>query len=91
MPIVFKRDTGFMGAGCTHRVFLNGEPVADLRVAQAVSVYVKPAIYIVGVRSTGICGGGDSELEIDLKDGRPRTYRISSDQGGSLRIQPSAF
>lgn len=91
VPIIFKRDSGFMGAACSQRVYVNGSPAAELRSGQAVTLYMKPGDHIVGARPGGMCGGGDAELEIQVKEGRQRSYRLSSDQNGSLKIQPTAF
>lgn len=91
IPVVFKRDTGLMGAMCPYRVFVNGVPTADLGAGQAVTIYVAPTKHIAGVRPGGICGGGDSEVEFDARDGRPRTFRVTIDHNGSVRMQPTAF
>lgn len=91
VPVVFKRDAGMMGSMCAYRIFVNGAPTAELRPGQSVTVYVAPIKHIAGVRPGGICGGGDSELEFDATDRRSRTFRISIDHNGSVRLQPTAF
>lgn len=91
VPITFKRDSGFMGGACSQRLYVNGSAVADLRAGQLVVIHLKPGAHIVGARPNGICGGGDAEAEIVVRDGQARSFRIGADQSGSLRIQPTAF
>lgn len=91
LPITFKRDSGFMGRACSQRLYLNGSAVADLRAGQLVVIHLKPGAHIVGARPNGICGGGDAEAEIVVREGQARSFRIGADQSGSLRIQPTAF
>jgi len=91
VPIVFKRDAGLIGSMCSHRVFLNGVPTADLRPGEAVTVYVPATRHVAGIRPNGICAGGDSELEFDASDRRPRSFRLSMDFTGSIKLQPTAF
>lgn len=91
VPVIVKRDTGMISSACSTRVFLNGAPVADLRTGQAVTLFVSPGKHMAGARPNGICGGGDSELEFDTTDRRPRTFRISIDFTGAMKLQPTAF
>ncbi|WP_218511224.1 DUF2846 domain-containing protein [Variovorax sp. dw_308] len=91
VPVTFKRDSGLMGGACSQRLYVNGSPIADLRAGQFVVIYLQPGQHIVGARPNGVCGGGDAEAEITVREGQARSYRISSDQGGSLKIQPTAF
>lgn len=90
-PVVFKRDSGMMGAMCPYRVFVNGVPTADLRPGQAVTAHVPAGKHIAGVRPGGICGGGDSEVEFEARPGQPRTFRITIDHNGAVKLQPTAF
>ncbi len=88
--VFIKRDSGFVGAACAIMVSVNAKPLASLRQGQVVAAYLPPGEYILGANSTGICGGGDAESPLTLKVGETRTYRISIDQGGSIRLGPTA-
>ena len=91
VAVTLKRDSGFGGAGCTTRVYVGGTPIADLRVGQAIVVYMAPGDYVVGAKvTTLICGGGDAETAMRVLEGRPSAYRIGSGQDGTLRISPTA-
>lgn len=88
--VLIKRDVGSVGSACAIRVSVNGKPLANLRTGQIVTAYIEPGEYILRASSTGICGGGDSEALLRLGIGETRTYRISIDQGASIRIGPTA-
>ena len=88
--LVVKRDTGFMGMGCGHRIYLNGSAVAELRAGEAVTLHVRPGDHTIGVVATGICDG-NAETSLSIQANQSKTFRSGADQSGSLRIQPTAF
>ena len=90
VPVTVRRDQGMMGAACSQRVAVNGTAVADLRSGQSVTFYVQPGRHILGARPNGLCGGGDAETDLNVQPDMPMAYRISSDQSGSIRLQPTA-
>jgi len=89
--LIIKRDAGMVGSACSIRVFVDGLPFAELAAGERVTAYLPPAEYIVGARSTGVCGGGDSEAAVTLKAKQTRVYRVSIDQGMAINIGPTAF
>ena len=89
--LVIKRDSGFMGSACTIRVFLDAVPVADIASAEKVEIFVPLGEHIVGVTSTGYCGGGTAEASVVIAPERQRILRIASGQSGDIYLQPSAF
>ena len=89
--LVVKRDSGFMGSACTIRVFVDAVPVADLKPAEKVEVFVSFGEHSVVVTSNGICGGGTSETAVVIMPERQRILRIASGQSGDILLQPSAF
>lgn len=89
--LTIKRDTGFMGSGCTMRLFIDGKPVADLRKGEKFKAYVNPGRHMLGVTPAGFCGGGTAETETTLSKNESRSYRISSGQDGTLGIHATAF
>ena len=88
--VFIKRDPGFVGSACAIQVTVNARPLANLRQGQVVTAYLPAGEYILGANSTGLCGGGDAESSLMLKIGETRTYRISIDQGMSIRLGPTA-
>lgn len=86
------RDSGFMGAACAAKFFLDGKHIADLRPKEQVRLYVVPGEYLAGVRSPGgICGGGTDQTSFTVKPDRSAALRIAWGQAGDLKIEPSAF
>lgn len=88
--LIIKRDPGFVGSACAIRVSVSRKPLANLRPGEIVTAYLDVGEYIVGATSTGICGGGDAEAPLLLRAGEVRTFRVSIDQGMSIRIGPTA-
>jgi hypothetical protein len=89
--LLVKRDSGFMGSACTIRVFVDAVPVADLKPAEKVELFVSLGEHSVVATSTGICGGGTSEAAVVIMPERQRILRIASGQSGDIFLQPSAF
>ena len=90
--LVVKRDSGFMGSACTIRVFVDAVPVADLRPAEKVELFVALGEHsVVATATSGICGGGTSEAAVVIMPERQRILRIASGQSGDIFLQPSAF
>jgi hypothetical protein len=88
---VIKRDGGFMGSACTIRVFVDAVPVADLRPAEKVELFVPFGERSVIVTPNGICGGGTSETAVVIVPERQRILRIASGQSSDIFLQPSMF
>jgi hypothetical protein len=89
--LIIKRDSGLMGSACAIRVFVDAVPVADLRPAEKVELFVPLGEHSVVATSTGICGGGTSETAVVIMPERQRILRIASGQSGDILLQPSMF
>jgi type IV pilus biogenesis protein CpaD/CtpE len=89
--LVVKRDSGFMGSACTIRVFVDAVPVADLKSAEKVELFVALGEHSVVATSNGICGGGTSEAAVVIMPERQKILRIASGQSGDIFLQPSGF
>jgi hypothetical protein len=89
--LVVTRDRGLMGSACNSRVFIDGQPIADLAPGERVVAYVLEGEHVVGATATGICGGGTAETGAAVKAGQSKAYRISSGQGGDYAISATAF
>lgn len=90
--ILVKRDSVLLNAGfgCGHRIYVDGTPVAELGIAQAVSIYLKPGDYVLSAELTSICNG-TSETAVTVRQGETKTYRTSATGDGNITIQPTAF
>jgi len=90
--LVVKRDSGFMGSACTIRVFVDAIPVADLKPAEKVELFMALGDHsVVATATSGICGGGTSEAAVVIMPERQRILRIASGQSGDIFLQPSSF
>jgi hypothetical protein len=89
--VIIKRDPGFGGGACPIKASVGGKPLANLWPGELVIAYLDPGEHMLGAASTGICGGGDAEAAVVLKANDVRTYRISIDQGMSIRLGPTAY
>jgi hypothetical protein len=89
--LTIKRDPGLLGSACAMRVLIGGKPLAELWPAERITAFLPPGEYVVSVQSTGVCGGGDAEAGVTLTAEQAKTYRISIDEGMSIRVAPTAF
>jgi hypothetical protein len=89
--ITVKRDSGLMGAACAARVYIDGQPMADLRSSEATTRYLPIGPHIVSVEPSGPCGGGLSEVTADVTIERPLSFRIAYGSNGDYSINPTAF
>jgi hypothetical protein len=90
--LIVKRDSGFMASACSIRVFVDAVPVADLRPAEKVELWVALGEHSVVASPNGVlCGGGTSETAVVIMPERQRILRIAAGQSGDIFLQPSAF
>lgn len=89
--LVVTRDSGFMGAACAQKIYVDGTQIGALRAGQKVQVYLPAGEHVAGVMSGGMCGGGSSSTQIIVKAGGTKFLRVASGQSGDIKIEPSAF
>lgn len=89
--VLVKRDSGFNTAACSARVFVNGSPVADIRTAEKLYIYLTPGDYNIGAMANGICAGGLTETAVTVELGQTDTLRISYGSNGEFNISPTSF
>ena len=89
--VTVKRDSGFTGSACSTRIFVNGKPIADIRTAEKVVMYLPEGEYILSANPNGMCGGGMTEVKAAVKPGSQSNYRYGTSGNGSPSIYPTAF
>jgi hypothetical protein len=89
--VVVKRDRGFLGSACSSRVFVDANPVADLRPSQKVLMHLPAGDHVIAAWPNGICGGGMSEVRATVTTGVELTFRIGYGSNGDFTINPTAF
>jgi hypothetical protein len=89
--IIVKRDSGFLGSGCSSHVLVDGHLVANLAAGEKVSLYLSLGDHIVGADPKGICGGGLSEVPVVARMNKTTTLRIRNGPNGYFTLQPTAM
>lgn len=89
--VTIKRDSGFGGSACSARIFVDGHPVADIRVSEKVVLYLPEGDHILSAWPNGICGGGMTEVKAIIKAGVQSSFRIGYGSNGDFSINPTAF
>ena len=89
--VTVKRDSGVGGAACTSRIFLNAKPVADLKPAEKVVMYVPAGDHILSAWPNGMCGGGMTEVRAAVKAGAEINFRVGYGSNGDYSINVTAF
>ena len=89
--VTIKRDSGQLGSMCSTRVFVNSEPIADLRTSEKVIAYLPVGDYIFSAWPNGICGGGMSEVSATVKADSKLNFRVGYGSNGDFSINPTAF
>lgn len=89
--VTVKRDSGFGGAACSSRVFVNAKPIADLQTSEKVVLYLLAGDYIFSAWPNGLCGGGMSEVRATVVPGKPLNFRIGYGSNGDFTLNATAF
>lgn len=78
---IFVRDSGFLGAGLSQRLFINGQVAAKLNAGEKVEIFLQPGDYVFGVRKEAdvFSQYNDNSIDQNLVGGRTYHYRILSD------------
>jgi hypothetical protein len=65
-----RRDPASAGDECRHRIFLDGNPVADLRPNEVITIYASPGAHRLRAEETGQSCHGGNEIEAISERGR---------------------
>lgn len=89
--LVLTRDSGFFGAACNHRVYIDGDLSAEIGSGEVAIFSLSPGKHIVSVKPSTLCGSGALvEREVDLESGKSVRRRVSIGPGG-IDLSPTAF
>lgn len=89
--VTIKRDSGISGSACSTRIYVNANPIADIRTSEKVVLYLPEGEYILSAEPNGICGGGLTEVKVLVKPGSKLNFRYGTSGHGSPSIFPTAF
>lgn len=89
--VTIKRDSGFGGSACSTRIFVNGQPIADIYASEKIVLHLPSGEQILSSWPNGICGGGMSEVKTLVKAGTNSSFRVGYGSNGDFSINPTAF
>lgn len=89
--ITVRRDSGMLGAGCSARVWIDGQPAADLWPSERVAIHVEAGEHIVSAQGNALCTGALLEVPANVKPGRESRLRIGYGANGQFILSPTAF
>ena len=81
VPVKFTRDSGFTGAGCKHKIFIDNDRAFDIRESQAITVYLQPGNHFFRLE---LCGNQSHSEATYINVGEPQIFRIQSSLNGLL-------
>jgi hypothetical protein len=85
VTVLFVRDTGFVGSGVYHHLFIDGRKAASLNPGEKIELVLPPGEHIFGVTPTDPFGNAIvNSIDQDLKPDRKYYYRLQTD-GNDMR------
>lgn len=85
--VVFLRDAGFSGAGCSHDMYVNNVKVFAIRQGEQIAIHVPAGQYFFRLETGGgLCPNIAASQETTITPGARITYRILLPSDGSLRL-----
>lgn len=85
--VVFLRDKGFSGAGCSHDMFVDNVKVFSIRHGEKVAIRVPAGQHFFRLETGGgLCPNIAASQESTLAPGARNVYRILLPSDGSLRL-----
>ena len=84
--LVVSRERNGPALGCSHRVSLDGQALADLRPGGWVTAYPRPGEHVVAVAAIGAGCSGRSEVPLQLMQNDERALRTIADGEGRVGI-----
>lgn len=89
--VVVKRDSGMLGSACSTRIYVDGEPVADIDTAEKIVLHLAEGEHIISAQPNDICSGAMTEVRAPVRKGASSAFRFGSSGNGSSMITPTAF
>jgi hypothetical protein len=85
--VAFFRDSGYVGSGCSHDLYVNNRKAFAIRQGETVKLSLSPGSYFFRLETGGgLCPNIATSQDADLKAGAHTAYRILLPSDGSLRL-----
>ena len=89
--VVIKRDEGLSASACNTRIFVNGQPIAEISPGEKVTFYLPEGESMLAAEAKGICIGGLVEARVQVSRSRTSIFRVSYGSSGEFSLQPTMF
>lgn len=88
-PVLVIRDSGWSGAACDTKIFVNGQLAARLSTSEKVTLHIPAGEVILGIEPNCLAAlAGLLERSATLVAGKPSYFRVGYDTGGQS-LQPT--
>jgi len=85
--VVFLRDSGFLGGGCSHDLYIDNVKVFAIRQGEQITTHVPAGQHFFRLETGGgLCPNIAASQETTIAPGARQTYRILLPSDGSLRL-----
>ncbi|MCU9949862.1 DUF2846 domain-containing protein [Pseudomonas sp. PDM13] len=85
--VLFLRDTGILGVGCTHDIYVNNRKVFSIRAGEGISLKLQPGEYSFRLETGGgACPNVATSQDANLKPAGAIAYRILTPSDFGLRL-----
>ena len=82
--LTVRRDAATLDEDCRHRIFLDGNPVADLRPNEVITIYAAPGRHVLRAEETGSSCHGGNEVAAVSERGKGRLFVTAPSSSGTL-------
>ena len=89
--VTIKRDSGLLGIGCSSRIFVNAQPVADIHTSEKIVLYLPAGDYVFSAWPNDPCGGGMSEVRGTITSSSKLSFRVGYGSSGDFAIHATAL
>lgn len=85
--VVFLRDAGFVGSGCSHDMYVDNVKVFAIRHGEQITIHVPAGRHFFRLETGGgLCPNIAASQETTLLAGQKEVYRILLPSDGNLRL-----
>lgn len=85
--VLFLRDSGFSGSGCTHDIYIDNLKIFAIRQAEKMTIHLPSGPHFIRLETGGgLCPNIAVSQEMDLAAGTQQTYRILLPSDYALRL-----
>jgi len=85
--VLFFRDSGFYGSGCSHDIYVNNTKTFAIRQGEFIHLSLDPGSYFFRLETGGgLCPNIATSQNTVLKAGDKESYRILLPSDGGLRL-----